>query len=426
MIRRLFIRYRPIIALALVAAVAEAAYAIINVLALPVFVDQDLDATHWLGLIWGSFLLVEALMKGPMGVLSDRFGRRALLVTGPIVAALTAFLITRIGPPVGYGQLLLLLLLRALDGVAAAAIWPTMFATMADQVDDSRRTSAMSVLTVSYMTGIAVGPYVGGAANVRFGSHHAAFYVVSGLFLLTSVMAYFLVPRRPSHLHTALHEPEPVIRWRDLVGALSMAPMMLFMAFIVFFSVGLLSPIAALYAMDKFHLDQEQFGQLFLRPAVVIGLLAMPLGKLGDHWGRARSVHLGLGVAALSMWALVLLPKTEWLLVIGAACLGLGFVIGIPAWLATVSEVAGERWRGTIIGAVATTEGLGCFVGVLIAPHLYKTTLPPLPSHELPVLLSALSLTIGFVLAVATIRPTRGGTPRAPELAAASAGEQTS
>jgi MFS family permease len=424
MIQDVWSRYRPVIALALVAAVAEAAYAVINVLALPVFVDRELQATSYLGLIVGAFLLVESLMKSPMGAVSDRFGRRVLLVGGPIVAAATALLIAQVSPPVGPVKLVLLILLRAVDGVAAAAIWPTMFATMADQVEESRRTSAMSVLTVSYMVGVAVGPFLGGAINEQFDSHHAAFYAVSGLFLITAAMAYFLVPRRRTRGHGPLPHPETALHWHDLAGAFARAPMMLLMAFVVFLAVGLLYPIAALYALERFHLNQAQFGRLFLWPAVLIGVLAMPLGRLGDHWGRARSVHLGLGVAAVSMWALAFLPKTDWLLVIAATCLGLGFVIGVPAWLATVSEVAGERWRGTIIGAVATTEGLGCFVGVLISPTLYKVQLPPLPAHEIPVILSAVSLTSGFLLGVATVRTRRRTTNEVAEsVAAGSAAE---
>jgi MFS family permease len=412
MFGRVWSDHRAVIALALVAAVAEAAYAVINVLALPVFVDRELHATHWLGFIVGAFLLVEALMKSPMGAVSDRYGRRILLVGGPIVAAASSLLIAQVTAPVGLGKLGWLLLLRAVDGLAAAAIWPTMFATMADQVEERRRTSAMSVLTVSYMVGVAVGPYIGGTVNERFSSHHAAFYVVSGLFLLTSAMAYFFVPRRRAAGRETPHHPTSSFHWRELSGAFALAPMMLLMAFVVFLAIGLLYPIAALYALEKFQLNQEQFGRLFLWPAVLIGLLAMPLGHLGDWWGRARSVHLGLGVAALSMWALAFLPKTQWLLAVSATCLGLGFVIGVPAWLATVSDIAGERWRGTIIGAVATTEGLGCFVGVLISPTLYKLDLPPLPAHELPVLLSAVSLTCGFLLGLAAVRPRRRGSPR--------------
>src|SRR5436190_9438195 len=132
-----------------VAAAAEAAYAAINMLALQVFVKDVLNLTAYLGLILGAFLLVEALMKSVMGALAERFGRWRFLGTAPILSGCTALLIAALGWWVrrhlspdphapaaysGFGQILLVLvplvILRALDGVAAAAFWPTMFATM--------------------------------------------------------------------------------------------------------------------------------------------------------------------------------------------------------------------------------------------------------------------------------------------------------
>src|SRR5205807_628657 len=61
--------------------------------------------------------------------------------------------------------LLPLVVLRSIDGLAAAAFWPTMFAAMADSAPRERRNSAISTLTVAYMVGIAVGPYLAGWAN---------------------------------------------------------------------------------------------------------------------------------------------------------------------------------------------------------------------------------------------------------------------
>jgi MFS family permease len=146
------------------------------------------------------------------------------------------------------------------------------------------------------------------------------------------------------------------------------------MAVAVFLGVGLLYPIAPLLALQEFGLDEEQFGRLFIIPAVVIGALTVPVGRLGDRWGATRSVHLGMATAALSLWALALLPKTNLLLVLGASALGMGFVVGVPAWMAVVSSISDPRHRGAMIGAVATAQGLGAFGGVLIGPVLFKAS----------------------------------------------------
>src|SRR5436305_2045384 len=135
--------YRSVLVLVVVAAAAEAAYAAINMLALQVFVKDVLNLTAYLGVILGAFLLVEALMKSVMGALADRYGRWRFLGTAPIISGCTALLIASLGWWVrknlspdhhapaeyhGFLQILMvlapLIILRALDGVAAAAFWP--------------------------------------------------------------------------------------------------------------------------------------------------------------------------------------------------------------------------------------------------------------------------------------------------------------
>src|SRR5260370_23167183 len=150
-----------VIRLALVAAFAEAAYAVVNALALPEFVRRELHADVKLGLILGAFLLAEALLKGPMGVLSDRVGRRAILILAPLGSALAAVAITLVRAPYSTGKLGYLMGVRCLDGVAAAGLWTTMYAAVADQVPEERRASAMRTRTVSYLAGFALGPALG-------------------------------------------------------------------------------------------------------------------------------------------------------------------------------------------------------------------------------------------------------------------------
>jgi MFS family permease len=408
-----WLRNRAIISLAIVSAVAECAYAAINTLALPFFLHDELKIVEEIGVVVGTFLLVEALCKSPMGALSDRYGRRLFLTLAPIVSALTALGIGAVhGPVTGeriFGFILnakffALLALRAVDGLAAAAIWPTMYATMADQVEEDRRTSAMSVLTVSYMLGIGLGPKLAGMATEYFATPRAPFWVVSVLFLVTAVTAYLLVPRRRHHSYRELHagqdphSTETGFQLSDLLHSARRFPLMLAMAFIVFLGVGLLYPIVALYARAKFGLTEADFGNLFLLPAAVIGVAALPLGKLGDRWGRARSVHVGMALCVASMWGLSAVRGSEWFLVAGATLLGLGFVMGVPAWIASIAEKAGNQRRGEVIGAVQTAEGIGVFLGVLLGPKLYKW------HYEAPVIASACFLTAGFVLSLLTVR----------------------
>jgi MFS family permease len=323
-----------------------------------------------------------------------------------------AFALAQVRAPFTMGKLVYMMGVRGFDGIAAAALWTTMYAAVADQVPEERRASAMSTLTLSYLGGVAVGPALGGWASKRY-SERAPFLLAAGLFILTSIAAMILVPGRGAHapVHT---EHREAVSLKGLLDSLHRAPQYLMMAVVVFLGVGLLYLTAPLLARHEFGLDEEQYGRLFLIPAVVMGLLTVPLGRLGDRWGALRSVHMGLGTAALALWALALLPKTEVLLVVGAAALGMGFVIGIPAWMAVVSGLADPEHRGAMIGAVATAQGIGAFLGVLAGPHLLKADglaarLDPLwpgrlTAPLLPVVGAAILVTTAWLASLVVVR----------------------
>jgi MFS family permease len=95
--------------------------------------------------------------------------------------------------------------------------------------------------------------------------------------------------------------------------------------------------------------------------------------------------------------------------------LGIGSVIVVPAWLAVVSSVADPQHRGAMIGAVATAQGIGAFLGVLIGPLLFKAFglaayLSPvwpgerLTPYLLPVLGAAVLVTITWLASLVVVR----------------------
>jgi DHA1 family multidrug resistance protein-like MFS transporter len=115
------------------------------------------------------FLLTEALFRAPMGMLSDRLGRRRLMLVGPLLTCCTALATVWVHHPLWF------LLLRGLDGLGAAMLWPAAYAAIGDTVPPERRSRAMSFLNMTYMSGIALGPLVGGLANDLAGTKTASF-----------------------------------------------------------------------------------------------------------------------------------------------------------------------------------------------------------------------------------------------------------
>lgn len=394
------VRRRALFALIALAGIAELAYAVVNFSAMPPYLRFELGLGAWIGVIGAAFLLAETALKSPLGLLSDRFGRRRLLLVGPLISAVTAPLTVVVHHPLG------LMLLRALDGVGAAALWPTAFATIADLADKKQRSTAMSLLNVTYLIGVALGPLLGGIINDATGSRLASFYLAGALFAITVAVCLIGVPSRiPRHADDDpdphLHPPK--LSLKDMWDSAKMVPDTLLLGFISFFGIGMVMLLVKLYAMEVLGLSESGYGMLLLPPAVLFVLLSVPAGRIGDLWGRENTMRLGVGLAAAGMWVIPFV-HSYWALLISGCVIGIGYLLAIPAWMALVSEIGGNR-RGAVMGAVFTAQGLGAMIGAPLGAYLYDKV--PIrigswhvSSHITPFLGTAVALTISFLITV--------------------------
>lgn len=407
-------RLRPVLALGLICALAELAYAIVNVLAIPVYVSKELGLGGFVGVVMGAFLLAEALGRLGLGALCDWVGRKPLIVIGPLVSGLASLAVIQTAHPAG------LVLVRLVDGLGAAAFWPAVFAAVGDSTTEEHRGSGMSVLNVAYMVGLAFGPLAGGWVNTHFGTpanpvYHAAFYLSAGLFAAAALLSLLFVPRQAYGGVRREQTGERFTGLASMARAAMLAWRLLVLAFVTFLGIGLLIPTVELYALDRFGIDQKTFGTLFLIPAAVIALAAVPLGRLGDRWGRVRSIKAGMLLCGLSLWAVPLVGN-YYVLSAGAIVVGLGFLLAFPAWMALLTEITDAQSRGSVLGAAGMAQGIGAISGAVAGGKLYHgaQVIPGVSAQDSPVFLAAALLTLSFVLAMAMLRPRGAAQKNAP------------
>ena len=397
---QLYLTYHTLIFLSIVAALAELAYGVINQSAIPPYVQQ-IGLTAHIGVIYATFLVVETIFKSPMGHLGDRWGRRPLIVGGAVTSAMTAMLTAMTT------SLPCLLALRAIDGVACAAIWPTMIAAIGGSVKPEKRTTAMSALTVVYIAGVSLGPLVGGVANDTTNSKLTSFYVVSALFAITALVALFLTPHRSKEEVLVAEEERPA-KFSDIIVGIKSVPDMMILAFLAFFAIGIMIPIIKLFAMDELGLSETGYGKMIFPIAIGVAVASIGAGHLGDGWGKVKSVRLGIFVTAAAMWAVVF-SHSPWHMALAGIVLGIGFVIAMPAWLALVSDMAAPRMRGAVIGALGTAQGFGAVAGAALGSYLYTSLRLSFNGlvfspHRSPFAVSAMALTACIVLVFVFMR----------------------
>jgi DHA1 family multidrug resistance protein-like MFS transporter len=403
--------------MAVVALLAEMAYGIVNNSTMPPYLRYAMGVPKLVGTIGGAFLLSEAVLTGPAGILADRFGRRALMAVGPTlsVAACVIYSLIRM-PPHGTGRLAILgalVVLRILDGAGAACLWPAMFASIGDRVSVERQSQAMGVLNVSYMIGIATGPLIGGLLNDRYARllnlhmhdplrYVPSFVAAAGAFLIAGIICMTVAPNRAEQKQrtaaaASSGEGGPVTL-ASLVEALRKIPMLVLLVVVLFFAIGLIAPNVEIYALERLNVNQAQFGELLLWPGLIVGLMALPLGKLGDLWGRVRAIQVGCAIAGASLWLILFFESRLALEVIGSL-LGIGFVLAFPAYLAFISEIGGDKARGSMIGAVKTFQGVGMLAGFVLGSPLYQA------SPLLPFTCAGIMLSIGFIISLTVREP---------------------
>ncbi len=402
-VRRKPLLFRPEVSgLLVIALCAELGVAVLNVSAMPVYLTLGRGFSAFtVGVALGAFLLSEALFKSYTGALADKIGRRPFLIAAPCIWIATPILTLWVPESWGNGAIVAIIGLRVLDGVAAAMLWPSAYAAIAEAVQEDEKGKALALLNGCFMVGLALGLPLGGMVNVRTGSLEASFFLASGLFVLAAIAAIQFArgQMRRDGKEGVSHDGHAL---KDLIVCVRTVPLILLTAFVIFLGVGLPMAIVKLFAQRVFSLNEEQFGFLVLPAALAMAFLSWPMGAWGERMGRDKAVRVGLALCAFGVWMIALgewLPAFRTLVVIAGAAVmvGVGFLLALPAWYATVSAINPKR-SGTYLGAVMTVQGLGAIVGLLIGSERYDV------NPYLPFILCAVAVSVGFALSLVSTR----------------------
>ncbi|MDX2064588.1 MAG: MFS transporter [Fimbriimonadaceae bacterium] len=364
---------RPgVLATVVVALLAEVAFAVLNLSTMPLFLLRELRLPEsQIGLVMSAFLISEAALKRLTGAFGDRRGHARAVLYGALIAAVSAFVTVQaraLLPLFGWGggMLALQIGLRALDGWAAALIWPNLFALNARAAGEADAPTSLGLINACYLIGIAIAFPLGGVLNDSAGTPAASVRFAAGLFLVVAIGATSLFavravdsPRSTAGEARTAAVPSGKVPARLLaIGAL------------VFGGIGFPTFIVKLLPMTQFQMSEAAFGAIILPAALTMAALAGPLAAWGQRLGQVRAIRTGLGLGLLG----AMLPgcasvmpalRTPTLLAISSVPIGIGFLLAIPAWYSYVSATADRAGTGRAIGAVMMAQGIGA---ILTAP----------------------------------------------------------
>ncbi len=335
---------------------------------LPVLSIYALDmegATPFLaGLVVGGYALTQAAFQVPFGMMSDKFGRKQVLlfgllifIAGSVIAALS-------------DNIYMLLVGRFLQG--AGAIGSVVSAMVADLVKEEERAHAMAILggtiALSFAAAMIIAPLVGGYWGID-----KLFWLTAILTLFSILILFTSVPKPPKIVHSYSEEQSKMSEVFKDKALTRMYITFLFHSSIMtmaFFIIPLV--MTQSLADGGFGWEKAELWKVYL-PAMIFGFLALaPAAIFGEKYGKGKEIFM-ISVAIIFLGFLAMGFATEpWVFIVGVVFFFIGFNMFEPLLQSFVAKFAKVHQKGAALGVANTFAYTGIFLGGLLAGWLMQ------------------------------------------------------
>jgi MFS transporter, DHA1 family, tetracycline resistance protein len=314
-----------------------------------------------IGMLTASYAVMQLLFAPVWGRVSDRYGRRPVILVSLAGSAVAALVIGLAG------TLLVLWLARVLQGIAGAS-YAAAQAYVADVTTREERARGMGMIGAAFGLGFVLGPAIGAAFSAI--DPRLPFFVAAALAATNLVIAYLRLPesRRPG----AAPAPAPRLALvRRALASADLAPLV-WLSFVATFAFVAMESTFALFGERRFDYDITQVGLLFVYIGVLTALAQGYLvGRVVGRVGEGRALIGGLWGTAGGL-LLVAVSRDLWLLLLGLAVLAVASGLVFSTTTALISLAAGEHEQGLVLGLSASVGGAARIAGPLVATVLFQ------------------------------------------------------
>jgi DHA1 family tetracycline resistance protein-like MFS transporter len=335
------------------------------------YTTSNTAQTHWAIALSVTYALMQFLCAPLLGAISDRFGRRVILIAAIVGLGVHYILIATTA------SLWIMLFARILGGITGAS-FSVANAYLADITSPEERAKSFGLVGAAFGLGFICGPPLGGLLGAI--DLHLPFYAAAGLSLLNALYGFFFVP-----------ESLPA----DRRGRFSIAkanPLRALTALFRHQAVGSLVIVFALFALAHMAMIQNwslfthfRFGWGTFENGILlffVGVLSTVvqgglLGRLVKHFGEERLALIAIGSNVLVQTAYGLAPA-GWMMFPILFASFLIFTAG-PSIMGVVSKSMGPTEQGVTLGAMQSINGLAAVIGPLVAGQILASvsSLPP-------------------------------------------------
>jgi len=322
-----------------------------------------------------SFGIVKALANFFAGSLSDRIGRKHVLVAGWIVGVPVPLLILW-APSWAW-----VVVANVFLGINQALCWSTTVIMKIDLVGPARRGFALGLNESAGYGAVGLVTLLSGYLAATYGLRHGPFTVGIAFPVVGLLLSMVFV--RETHGHARLEARQRDVEAskqpamgkpnRPSLGHVFALTSWRNQDLFACSQAGLVNNLNDGLAWGLLPIFFTHAGLGVERVAVIAaayplswGVLQLGTGALSDRWGRRPLIVVGMALQALALWS-ILLVHGEGLWIGTALALGLGTALVYPTLIAAVSDVAVPTWRASVVGVYRLWRDLGYAVGALLS-----------------------------------------------------------
>ena len=312
------------------------------------------DIAIWGGLLASTFALMQFIFGPILGALSDRYGRKPILLLALFVMAAYYLLM-------GFAQTLWLLFLGRLIGGVTAATHATANAYMADISSPEEKAARFGMLGAGFGLGFVLGPLIGGLLG-EWGPR-APFFAAAMLAAANGVLCYFVLEEslktknRREFMWYRANPIGAILDLRKFEGIYSL--LLVFLLFTI--GTSIYAAIWPFFTVERFSwspgmigISLTIYGVCF---AIVQGVLVRPAIKI---WGEKKTIIIGFCFEFSAMVTFAFLTDGKILIIlIPLASLG---VLAQPAIQAILSKSVGDDRQGAIQGVASSLNAIAMVI----------------------------------------------------------------
>ncbi|WP_084710783.1 MFS transporter [Ornithinibacillus californiensis] len=329
---------------------------------LPFYAEELGASPTELGLLMAVYSLMQFLFAPMWGKISDRIGRKPVIMIGIFGLSLSFFLLAL------STEVWMLFAARIIGGILSAANMPTVTAYVADITSEEDRGKGMGIIGAATGLGFIFGPAIGGVfTNINL---QTPFYLAGVVSLITLLFVLFILKESLRVTGDHANSSSRDSRRKVIRGPLAM---LYFLQFFISLSLSGLEATYAYFAAEKASLDALTLGYIFMIMGLASAIVQGSMGALTKRFGEGAIIQMGIIISALG-FALILFTQNFTTAAIFLAIFGVGNGVIRPSVSSLLTKYS-KMGHGAATGYLSSFDSLGRIIGPVLGGFLYSITI---------------------------------------------------